>query len=431
MLASFDGTQDETPDSAASGAIAWKARWVFPVAALPIEGGVVTVRNGVLVAVGAAAEAPVVDLGDVAILPGLVNAHTHLEFSELEQPLGEPGMVFPEWIREVIAWRRQRDATEESSRERRRAAVECGLRESAALGVTALGEIAAPGWASEPFAATSLDCTIFQELLGLEPQRHEELAQLAHAHIAAGTQAQDWRPALSPHAPYTAPLALVEAAAALSQHAGAPLAMHLAESWEEIELLASGSGPFAEFLGGVAAWMPSAIPRGLRPRDYLERLAAAARALVIHGNYLDDEEIAWIAGRAERMSIVFCPRTHAYFQHGRYPLEAMLAAGARVALGTDSRASNPDLSLFEEMRFVAQRFPAVSPAAVLNMGTQAGAEALGLADHYGSLVPGRRADLAIVRLSARTAADPHELLFDDAASLSPPQSPPRQRDQFS
>jgi cytosine/adenosine deaminase-related metal-dependent hydrolase len=242
--------------------------------------------------------------------------------------------------------------------------------------------------------------------------------ELARNLLAAGKQATAWRPGLSPHAPYTAPIELVEAAAELSRREGVPLAMHLAESWEEIELLQAASGPFYEFLYELAPWMPGLIPRGLRPLDYLERLAAAPRALVIHGNYLDEDEIALLAERAKTMSVVYCPRTHAYFRHGRYPLEAMLSRGVRVALGTDSRASNPDLSLWEEMRFVAQHFPGVPPAAILHMATQTGAAALGLERECGAFAPGLRADLTIVTISDRQADDPHELLFDETSRVA-------------
>ena len=137
---------------------------------------------------------------------------------------------------------------------------------------------------------------------------------------------------------------------------------------------------------------------GLRPRDYLQWLSTAHRALVIHGNYLATDEIEFLSGHRERMSVVYCPRTHAYFGHDAYPLEAMLAAGVRVAVGTDSRASNPDLRLFEELREIARRHSAVSPEAVLQMGTLAGAEALGIAHEYGSITPGKRARLAVVTL---------------------------------
>jgi cytosine/adenosine deaminase-related metal-dependent hydrolase len=201
----------------------------------------------------------------------------------------------------------------------------------------------------------------------------------------------------------------------LAAAAGAPIAFHLAESPEELQLLAAGGGPFRDLLESLGPWSPTAIPLGTRPMDYLRRLAdARVRALVIHGNYLDPEEIALLAHARERMSVVYCPRTHAYFGHARHPLPRLLEAGAKVAVGTDSRASNPDLSVLEELRLVAREFPELPPETVLALGTLRGAEALGQADRIGSLVPGKFADLAIVALPDRDARDPHELLFDSS-----------------
>ncbi len=140
-----------------------------------------------------------------------------------------------------------------------------------------------------------------------------------------------------------------------------PVAMHLAESREELDLLRDGTGPFQDLLDERSMWDPQAIPLGSRPLDYLRMLADAPRALVIHGNYLDDEELAFLGANRERMSLVYCPRTHAYFFHPPYPLGRALAAGVHVALGTDSRASNPDLSLLEEMRFVCAPILQLAP----------------------------------------------------------------------
>ncbi len=198
----------------------------------------------------------------------------------------------------------------------------------------------------------------------------------------------------------------------LSAEQKIPLAHHLAESREELELLRHGSGPFVQLLKEFDAWDPDAIPVGSRPLDYLRMLAEAHRALVIHGNYLDDEEIDFLAAHADRMSVVYCPRTHAFFQHDRYPLAKMLAAGVNVAIGTDSRASTPDLNPLAEMRLAAEQHHEVSAEICLRMITAAAAKALGREEEIGTLTPGKFADLAIVQLPDHQAADPHELLFD-------------------
>jgi cytosine/adenosine deaminase-related metal-dependent hydrolase len=115
------------------------------------------------------------------------------------------------------------------------------------------------------------------------------------------------------------------------------------------------------------------------------------------------------------MSVVYCPRTHHYFAHSHHPLEKLLASGVNVALGTDSRASSPDLNLLSDMRHVAHRHPAIAPKTVLQMGTIAGAKALGRETEFGTLKPGRPANLTVVPLPDREEADPHRLLFDQNA----------------
>ena len=150
--------------------------------------------------------------------------------------------------------------------------------------------------------------------------------------------------------------------------------------------------------------------------EYLRRLASAHRALVIHGNYLDDKEIGFLAAHAERMAAVYCPRSHEWFGHRPYPLEKMLAAGAVVALGTDGRGSSPDLNLWAEMLAVVRRHPNVPLDRVLEMGTILGARALGWEQDVGSLKPGKQADLTIVALPDHHAR-PYELLFESGGPV--------------
>ena len=383
-----------------------QARYVFPVAGEPIPDGRLTVAGERIVAVGRQpATGEVDDLGNVAILPGLVNAHTHLEFSGLSRPLGEPGTGFVDWIRQIIELFRQEPGT--SDRPVRR-----GLQECIRSGTTTLGEIAQPGWPADEFHDVGLDATVFLELIAPTPQRIAPLLELAPQHLRAADPSGRWRPGLCPHAPYSVLPQLLTAAVSLSAAGCVPMAFHLAESREELELLRSGSGPFRDYLDELGTCDPDLFLPGTRPLDYLHTLAAAHRALIIHGNYLDGEEIAFLADRAQRMSVVYCPRTHAYFGHEPYPLEQMLSAGVTVALGTDSRASSPDLSLLAEMRHVARRYPTLGRDVVLRLGTINGARALGRAREIGSLEPSKYANLAMVALPQRDAADPHELLLD-------------------
>jgi aminodeoxyfutalosine deaminase len=383
-----------------------RARWVLPIDSPPIAGGYVSIAEGRIAAIGSVDPGMglVEDLGDVVLLPGLVNAHTHLEFSTLSQPLGVRGMSLPEWIRLVIGDRKRgdRDAT---------AAIAHGLGESLASGVTTIGEIATSPASFYASATTTPTTVLFQEAIGFSAGRVDSVfgeveRRLDEAPSPAG---------ISPHAPYTVHPRLSERLVELAASRGAPVAVHLAESREELELLASGSGPFRELLEERSMWDAGAIAPGTRPLDYLRQLAKAPRSLVIHGNYLAADEIEFIAQHRERMSVVYCPRTHAYFNHLPYRLEAMREAGVRVVLGTDSRASNPDLSVLEEIRQVANSFANVSPGDALRMATLDAAEALGLAQELGSLTPGKRADIVAVRVELADS-DPGEAVVSATSS---------------
>jgi cytosine/adenosine deaminase-related metal-dependent hydrolase len=296
--------------STSQSPFAVRARWVLPIDGPPIENGIVSIAAGKIAALGEnLSDRPPRDLGDVALLPGLVNAHTHLEFSLLDKPLGEPGLGFPDWISRVIAYRKTQAKalmveTDGFQRFRRRAA-ERGLTELVAGGTVAIGEIATPGWPRECFPAAGLTTTIFLELLGLDPQKQESLLRMASSFVADVQDAgAGLRPGLSPHAPYTASPDLVRAACTLSAQERFPVAMHLAESMDELEMLASHSGRLVEMLSSIDAWNAAAVPRGMEPRDYLEILAGAHQALVIHGNFLTEDDWNFLAARRERMSVV-------------------------------------------------------------------------------------------------------------------------------
>ena len=388
---------------------AYRARWVVPVAGPPLAGGFVSVRGARIAAVGISPpdDAQVVELGDVALLPGLVNPHTHLEFSDLAQPLGRAGMNFAAWIALVTASR----GSAEHPRPAPAESIALGLAESRAAGVTTVGDIATVGWQLGPSDAAATDVTAFAEVITLSALRFAEALDRVRKHLDDAIARGRWRGAICPHAPYTVHPELIAKLLDLGVERGTTVAFHLAESTDELELMRDSAGPLAEYLIARGFWIPGAIPRGTRPMDYLRVLARAPRALVIHGNLLDDEEILFVAANRDRMSVVYCPRTHAYFDHPPHPLPKLLAAGARVVLGTDGRVSNPDLNLLADARYVAGKFPAIAPADVLAMITLYAAEALGLEHKIGTLEPGKRADLAVLALPERMAPDPYEAIF--------------------
>jgi len=391
----------------------FRARLVCPVDCSPIDGGVVTVEGERIVAVGPArvADGPVHDLGDVALLPALVNTHTHLEFGHLRDPLGQPGMRLVDWLPLAIAERQRRGELAVES-------IAAGLDESLATGTCAIGEIAtAPTGAYA--VASPIHLTLLAEAIGLS--RARALSALAAVEQRMESyQAANHTIGVSPHAPYTVSPTLARMLVLLARRQGVPVAMHLAECEEELQLMAEGSGPLRELLESRSMWDATALPAGTRPLDYLRILADAPQALVIHGNYLDHAELAFLAEHADRMSLVYCPRTHAYFSHPKYPLAALVANGVRVAVGTDSRASNPDLNMLTELRYAASVHPDVPPDALCRMATLAAAEALGIADDFGSITAGKLACLIAVPIPGptKTAAGFQELFLADSAAAT-------------
>jgi cytosine/adenosine deaminase-related metal-dependent hydrolase len=389
-------------------AFALQARVVFPVDRPPIDGGVVTIERDRIVDVGVRSDAAeMIDLGDVALLPGLINTHTHLEFSYLQRPLGSPGIRLVDWIRMVIAERGQ--ANRGSG-----AAAAPGLAECLLSGATTWGDIATS--VSDVTSNAGGELTSFFEVIGFSRARAESAFATARVHIESVLQRRYVHAGISPHAPYTVSPALLRQLVSLASECGLPVAMHIAESAEERELLASGSGPFQQLLDERSMWDADAIPRDSRPLDYLRMLSEAPRAPVIHGNYLDVDEHAFLAAHSDRMSLVYCPRTHAYFGHPTYPLPALLESGVRVALATDSRASNPDLNLLAEMQHVAASFLSVDPQTVLRLGTLAGAEALGRDAEVGSITAGKFANLIAVPMLSQGARSAEDVLGEILAS---------------
>ena len=328
----------------------------------------------------------------MAIIPGLINAHTHLEFSTLAQPLGEPGLGFPDWILKVVGHRLQSSPLEPE--QQKQVAIETGLKESQRCGVVGLGEIASAPYCL-PAYEDSPGGTVFLEVLGRDPLVVDErLLALEQVVRSAGIGAS-WKVGISPHAPYSVHPDLFTGSIDLARRYGLSVAMHLAETKEELELMKSVNGPFVPVLEKLGAWYPETYRAGTRPLNYLRILARSPRSLIIHGNYLDEVELEFIASQ-QSMSVVYCPRTHHFFDHSRYPLPKMLDLGITVAVGTDSRASNPDLNLFEDLRHIARCFPELRPESILKMGTWHGAKALGLANGLGAIAVGRQAALAVV-----------------------------------
>jgi cytosine/adenosine deaminase-related metal-dependent hydrolase len=406
------------PDAMADNAeLPWTltARWVFPVDVPPLERGTVTIAGEHIVAVEAhGVRAADRDLGNAAILPGLVNAHTHLDLCGL-RGLVPPSNDFTVWLRGVIRHRRSQSLDNITD------AIRAGLSDSQRFGTTLLGDISTGGISRGELIDFPMRSVVFYEMLGLPRERARQAWRQAVPWMKWARSTGDQRDGLSPHAPYSVHAQLLRRVASRAriprvsplpglQDRPLAVAIHLAETNAELELLERHQGPFVDFLSELGVWEPEGLSAG--PNEVLGLFTGVPQVLFIHGNYLTPDAPIPAGG-----TIVYCPRTHAAFGHPLHPFREFLARGVRVALGTDSLASSPDLDLLAEARFVHAKHPDVPGDVVLRMATLSGAEALGWADETGSLTPGKSADLVVLPLPDEDRAEPHSLVLHSSLSV--------------
>jgi aminodeoxyfutalosine deaminase len=314
------------------------------------------------------------------LLPGLVNAHTHLELTFLGGRL-KPA-PFPEWAGRLMAERAKRTPAdmEDSLRE--------GIRLSIAAGTAAVGDFA---WLSrnDALRQSGLRAVSWREALGIAPERAEEAARRALAFLERRTST--WTAGLAPHAPYSCSAELYRRLFREARRARVPFATHLSELREEIEYLRTGGGHFRDMLRRIGRDAGSWRPPRQRPVAYVAGLGALRNATVAHANYLNASDTALL--KRSGASVVWCPRTHAFFKHPAHPVKRLLRAGVPVALGTDSLGSSPSLDVRAEMRVAIGK--GLKLETVMRMATEHGARALGLT-RSGRLSAGCSADFTVV-----------------------------------
>jgi cytosine/adenosine deaminase-related metal-dependent hydrolase len=387
------------------------------------EGAVVCVGDRIA-AVGPAAvligrfrDAPVADLGDAILAPGLVDAHCHLEWSLMDGVLAPDD--FPPWLRRMLALRAR------MTHDDHRAAARFGALRALRAGTTTLADSGPTGAGAAAMAEVGLRGRLHLEAFGTSEGDAARRVAAAVAERVAGLDADAGpgvRIGVSPHAPYTVGPALWRALAADPRLSERPWATHLAESEAEARVVAGGDGPLADVFADVgfapARWGGA---EGETTVSRTARGGALRRGLVAaHCVRLGADDPATL--RACGVSVAHCPRSNEHLRVGRAPLVALRAAGVRMGLGSDSPASGGDYDLRAEARACARvHADAGEPerldwADVLRLATLGGAEALGLEGEVGSLAPGTRADLVVLRPSG-PVGDPHRAALDAATRV--------------
>lgn len=318
----------------------YRADWVFTGLSEPIRHGIVEVKGGRIVRIAPRDHEHIdVDFGQSLIIPGLINAHTHLDLGELHNQLPPPAQ-FTDWLKQVISYRMS------TKPETWDAAIREGISQSLQSGIMHLGDISVGGRSASLLQQASCRAHVYFELIGLTDERTDQA--LLQADTWLTSRHDNIIHALSPHAPYSVSRRLLTTLRDKYPHV--PVAMHVAETREELQLLETHQGPFKEFLQSINAWQPDNLFRSID--EVIDVLNGFDQAYLIHGNYLNREQWQKLGNG---ITVVYCPRTHAYFGHDTHPYLEMLADGVKVALGTDSLASNPDLNVLNECRFLWKR----------------------------------------------------------------------------
>ena len=342
-----------------------------------------------------APQTQVIDWGSAILMPGLVNAHAHLELTRLAGKLTE-FTSFTDWIRKLVSGR-GRFTPEEYV-----ASTSEGARMAVASGTTLVGDISASGSSQEALENEKIRKVVFEEVVGFRPDRVQ--AALARLEMRLTRIEPDalLHLGVSPHAPYSLSAELFQASAASAARLDLPVATHVAETPAEVEFLEKGTGEFREMLTDFGVLPADWSPPGVAPVVYLEELGVLERpAVLIHCNYLDDDSMKRIL-RSDS-SVVYCPRSHAFFGHEPHPVRKLLDLGINVALGTDSLASNDSLSMLDEIRFLCDRRKDLKPEEIFRMATLNGAAALGYGGVLGRLRRGYWADLTVLEVPETTA----------------------------
>lgn len=373
---------------------AYRAAWICPIDQPPIKDGIIAIGDGIIRAVGKPPVAPtgLKELGNVALMPGLINAHTHLELSWLRDRV-PPAPKFTDWVKTLFAIRGRPDGVMTAEQI---ATIHEAIAELKATGTVAVGDISNSMAAVGPMRQADLDGVVFHELLGFK-ERDGALLESTRALRAEAVKAGA-RVSLAPHAPYSTSLELFAAVREAVNDSPCPImSVHLGESAEEVEFLENGTGAWRGMLELIGAWRDDWAAPACDPVTYLDRHNLIDdKTLVVHGVQFSDGSLERLAKIGA--TVVTCPRSNQWVGAGYPPIERFYQSGVKVAVGTDSLASVEDLNLFSELKTMRWLAPQVPPGRILESATLIGARALGLEKELGSLTPGKRAEMIAVRL---------------------------------
>lgn len=391
----------------------FSAPQILPMDGPPIPWGALRVSGGRITEIGTrdtlrpGPGEEVREFPDGVIMPGFVNAHCHLELGMARGMLPR-GEAFPLWVS------RLRKATEGAGPVQWREAIRLGALECLKNGITTVADVGNSGEAAAVLADMPIRSFPYLELTGLDPKVAADRLKQGTEWLASQPESHArYRPGVTCHAPYSCSEDLLRFVAGADGLREGPFTLHVAESAEEMAMFREGRGALVDFCRRVFPGLKLEPGPASTPVRLLHRAGALPPGtLVVHGNAVDAEEAALLAGAGA--SVALCPRSRAFFGHAKPPLALYREAGINLCLGTDSMASNEGLSMFDEMAELQREFPDIPARDILAMATRNGARALGLGKDLGMLRPGARADLIAIALRHHPECDLHEEIVGEA-----------------
>lgn len=376
-----------------------RARVVLPISRPPIEDGAVLISGNRIAQVGCwkdfpAAGAEVVDLGDAILMPGLINAHCHLDYTDMAG-LVPPQKSFTDWIQLMLATKAGWNYSEYAESWIHGAHM---LRKTGTTTVAdfeAVPELLPEVWSSTPLRVISL-----LEMTGVKSRRDPSAILRDNVEHILTLPGGRCRPGLAPHAPYSTAPELLRLSADMARQRHWPLSIHAAESVQEFEMFAKGSGVMFDWLRRNNRDMGDCGERS--PLQHLNRFGLLSdNCIAVHVNYLAEGDARLLARR--KTSVAHCPRSHAYFGHEEFPFNTLTRAKVNICLGTDSLATvykkprqKVELNMFDEMQAFAAKYPRVAAEKILQMATVNGARALGMGGDAGEISEKALADLIAI-----------------------------------
>ncbi len=382
---------------------------------VPINNGAIVINRGMIEAVGTFNRITqryphhsVVNLQRTVLMPGLINTHTHIELPDVLNKIRTS--MFTDWILNLIRLKKRLTKIDYAT------AAKENIRTLIRTGTTTVGEICTHGVSPEILKKSEIRSVIFHEIINMTPMMRENISSKLKIQCSMPRLSALMRTGISPHALYTVSKPILLQVKNIAEQRNLKISMHIAESADELRLLhgeKSGLDKLYHFIGWDLDW----APKGSSSFAYLDNAGLLSPLLLaVHAVHVTDKDITLI--KKSNVSIAHCPRSNKELGVGIMPLKKFLDTGITVGLGTDSLASSPNLSMWDEMRYAhrTHRRKGITPHDIFRLATISGAKALGLAEEIGTIEPGKKADIIAIPLPSKNTGDLYSDLLRETKS---------------